>query len=397
MPMILAPEGFFVLSPTMPCKFIKVSHPGRRVLQLKSTVIGLLAKGILTATLCAAAMDPAAADSTVPIAAAPADKSVIRPDLPRSDCLFEPALDTILLAALDRMYRMDYAGADSLLATLPAGPARSYFQGIALINRFDDLGDTAALFRAEALWEGVYRSTDAPGNPDAGTTGPAFLYRGLSAMQLSYVAGLTGSAIRSAHLARKAVAILRPGARFAEAEAALALYDYYKADLLKGVEWMPFVAADRTAPLRRLETAIPRSRYLREVLHTSLLWLYYDAGRYGDGLRPIEAFLARYPGNRFYRKIQADFLFRKGALDSALGLQEGLAREYLGLRKICPSPACLPIGYLSSVGNLAKIHSSQKHPESLKRRLATWNSPEHGGTMKWLPGSLKREVRSLGK
>jgi hypothetical protein len=199
---------------------------------------------------------------------------------------------------------------------------------------------------------------------------------------------------------------LAPLAQFAEAEAALALYDYYKAQLLKGVAWLPFVKADRQGTLNRLEAAIPRSPYLGEILETSLLWIYYDAGRYGDGLPAIRNFLARHPGNRPYRQMLADFLFRRGDtasadLDSALALHVRLAAEYQALKAVYPPPAYLPLGYLCSVGNLAKIYasrpSSQKRSDLLEQQFAIWYSPEYSGIMKWLPASLEREVSTLRK
>ncbi|MDB5103429.1 MAG: hypothetical protein JWP91_1118 [Fibrobacteres bacterium] len=318
------------------------------------------------------------------------------PDSVRSGSLFEPEQDAAILTSLDLIYRADYAGADSVLAALPDGPARGYFRGLTAINRFNDLGDTVALRAAGEFWARLDRAGDSsasfvrwdPNYP---------LYRGLAELQLSYVASLTGGRIQSARLGRKAVGHLRPLARFAEAEAALALYDYYKADLLQGVEWMPFVKADREAPLRRLEASIPRSRYLREILQTSLQWIYYDLGRYDRGSGPITGFLARYPRNRLYRQMQADFRYRRGDLDSARRIHEDLVLEYRGLARIYPHPPYLPLGYLSSVGNLAKINAAQNRREALQSQLAIWHSPEYGGMMKWLPGSLRREVDSLKK
>jgi len=297
---------------------------------------------------------------------------------------------------MDHLYRMEYAAADSALAGLPHGPARDYFRGLVEMNRFGDLGDTSALSRARSLWENLDR---AHADPHVGFARAAHypLYRGLSVLQLSYVAGIYGSSVRSAQLGRKAAGLLRPHIQNAEAEAALALYEYYKASLLKGVAWMPFVDADKAEPLRRLEAAVPRSRYLGEILQTSLLWLYYDAGRYRDGLARIEAFLARYPENRPYRQIRADFLYRQGALDSARAIHESLLREYRDLAAECPYPTCLPLGYLASVGNLAKIHATLNQTELLGKHLEIWRSYGPEEILKWMPASLKREVSALRK
>ncbi len=321
---------------------------------------------------------------------------MVRPDSSFASGLYEPAHDSAILRGLDQVYRGEYAAADSILSRLPDCPARAYFRGLVGINRFGDLGDTAALFAAARLWEGLDRASDSSASlfrRDANYP----LYRGLSELQLSYVASITGGRIRAARLGRKAVGLLAPLSDRAEAAAAIALYDYYKAALLRGVAWLPFISADREAPLRQLEAAIPKSRYLKEILRTSLLWIHYDAARYQAGIQPIQAFLARYPGNRPYRQMLADFRFRNGDLDSARRLQEDLLAEYRGLSRIYPQPGYLPLGYLGAVGNLAKLDASQRRPDSLRTHLEIWHSPRNGGIIKWLPASLVREVDSLKK
>ena len=399
----------------MSSKFTIVCNPGPILFHLKSTVSVALAKAFLIAVflvpICLPAADvvsksPAPATPFKEKGTLPAPEQAVQAGRTPSfsaaptpvpiGTLFEPGHDGVILIALEHLYRGDYTSADSTLLALPDCPARAFFRGLVGVNRFDDLGDTSALFAAEALWERVDRAADSSGSVfrrDANFP----LYRGLSGLQLSYVASVTGGRIRAARLGRKAVGLLRPLAHLAEAEAALALYDYYKATLLKGMDWVPFVTADKQTPLKRLEAAIPRSRYLREILRTSLVWLYYDASRYEDGLKPIEAFLVRFPRNRPYRQMQADFRYRKGDLDSALVIHQRLASEYLDLGRIYPTPAYLPLGYLSSVGNLSKIYASKKHRDSLDRQLAIWHSRDYKGTMRWLPASLKREVEALKK
>ena len=330
-----------------------------------------------------------------PLASAPFSGSA-RSDSAHGGALYEPVHDAAILKALDRIYRAEYDSAEAVLAALPDCPARAYFRGLVRINRYDDLGDTAALFAAEALWERLDRAADTAASVLL-KDGNYPVYRGLAKLQLSYVASVTGGRIRAARLGRKAVDLLRPYSGYAEAAAALALYEYYKAALLKGIAWLPFVSADRDRPLENLEAAIPRSRYLREILRTSLIWIHYDAGRYREGLEPIREFLARYPGNRTYRQMRADFRYRQGDLDAARRMQDSLLAEYRGLGRLYSSPAYLPLGYLSAVGNLAKLDASQKRRDWLDRDLTLWYSPRYKGMLKWLPASLVREVDSLKK
>jgi hypothetical protein len=309
------------------------------------------------------------------------------------------------------MYRADYAGADSIYANhLVRGTLmQGYFRGLNHFNRFNDLGDASSLQAAESLWTAVAESRDrnrSSRNPAA--TVNIDLYRGLSTLQLSYVANIRGKGIRSATLGRKAASLLEPLAGTAEAAAALALYDYYKAALFKGLDWMPFVKAETAGPLKRLEESVPKSRYLAEVLQTSLLWLYYDAGRYDEGLSRIDAFLSRYPQNRTGRAMRADFLYRRALarnpglrdtadLVAARDIHEALRKDYEGRLATCPPPGCLPIGYLSSVGNLVKISGKLGRPD-LRRKYATiWSSPQFEPYLSWMPGSLRREVDAESK
>ena len=325
------------------------------------------------------------------------------------DCLIEPepSRDSAALSGIGRMLDAEYGAADSAFsAGLPAGsPAQAYFRGLNLFYRFNDLGDTASLFRAESLWTAAAdRGSRNAGSRNPADSGNLALYRGLSTLQLSYVASLTRRGTLSARLGLRAAGQLKPCRGTAEADAALALFDYYKATLLKGVDWLPFVKADAEGPLRRLEASVPRSRYLRDILQPSLLWLYYDTGRYDQGLALIDTFLVRHPGNRIYRQMRADFLFRRSGpgtpgvpadLAAALAIHESLLREYEGFLAASPPPACLPLGYLSSVGNLAKIHGKLGNSEALRKYLGIWSSPRFSAYSGWLPASLRKEVDAL--
>jgi hypothetical protein len=371
----------------MSYKLRKVSHPDpthfHRIFFAFPLFLGLLFSVRISLSFAA---NPVRTSAPANQESAP-PRQILVPDPSICECLIEPEHDALILRSLDRLYRMDYARAEAGFDSLPEIPARTYFRGLAMVNRFNDLGDTSALFRAEALWEKFDQSKSSDKN--------FVFYQGLTELQLSYVASLTGRSLRAARLGRKAVSKLRPYTGKAEAEAALALYDYYKAALLKHVDWLPFVSPDRETPLKKLEQFLPKSRYLKEILQTSLIWVYYDGRQYGQGLAIIENFLIRYPKNRLYRQIQADFKFRQGDLPTALDIQKSLNQEYQVLRESFPSPNYIALGYLSSVGNLAKIYASQNQPELLKVQIGIWQAIEYQGAMDWLPASLKREVDSL--
>lgn len=422
--MIRGWEGIFVVSPTVRPQSSKVSHPGPAVIhpnrssqRCRATLRALGETALIHAMPSTAALAAAVILAVAPgIAAASAGATspfdsartaLLNPDRP--GCLLEPAGDAGLLVALDRMYRMEYVAADSAFAAaLPAGsPGRDYFRGLNLLHRFVDRGDAWALSRAESLWTAL-SETGTPDSPEGRSSPMAPLYRGLSTLQLSYAANLRGERLRALRLGRKAAGQLEPLRELAEAGAALALYDYYKAALLKGVDWLPFVEADPEGAMRRLETAVSRSRYLREALQTSLIWLYYDARRLEEGMALIDGFLARYPANRTYRQIRGDFLFRRAMysadssaarqdLVKALDIHDSLLAEYGRLQESCPPPECIPTGYLSAVGNQVKIHARLGHPDLRRKHIGIWSSSKFAPYLSWLPESLRREVDSQRK
>lgn len=363
-----------------------VSNPAPSVFHLKSTVIPAWAKALF---LAFAMLSETGASIRVPVSLLSNPKAT----------LMESGYDSLILASLDLMQSGNYASAESVTTGLPDIPARGYFRGLILAAKCADLGDTAALTAAAADWERLDAAGEGPPNP-LSKYPQYILYRGLAQLQLSYVASQRGGRITAARLGRKAAKTLEPLVGYAEAEAALALFDYYKAQLLKGVAWLPFVTADRIGPLKRLEAAIPRSRYLKDILETSLLWIHYDASQYDAGLPAIRSFLTRYPNNRPARAMLADFLFRKGGeadMDSALAIHLQLAAEYQSINASARPGTLLPIGYLCSVGNLAKIYASRKQWSDLQRKLAIWQSPEYKGIMDWMPKSLVQEVGALKK
>lgn len=319
-------------------------------------------------------------------------------------CLIDSLFDRQILIALDALYQMDYDKSDSNLTKIPPSSSRTYFLGIVAMNRFNDLGDTAALFEAERQWKKFVQAQDSlhTSKPFSLSNNDA-MYLGLTELQLSYIANIKAQKFQSTRLALKAVERLKLFPHLAEATAAIALYEYYKADLFSGISWVPFVKSDPNSALSQLEKSIPQSRYLSTVFETSLLWLYYDKGRYTDGLNRIDHFLSRYPQNRLYRQMRADFQFRMGNFTEARTEYEALRDEYLSQKKISASftpsshSSLLEIGYLSAVGNLIKIYYAQKQTKLAAEQVSIWNARASQKTMPWLPKSLKKEVKHLIK
>ncbi len=304
--------------------------------------------------------------------------------------LFNPRYDGALLSAMDQTFRMDYAKAESTVTQLPFdAPERPYFAGLACVSRFQDLGDTAALRRGENFWNKLVESPRS----FHGDSAQVLLYRGLAALQLSYVASIRGSTFRAASMAWTARGLLLPIAGRPEADAGLALFDYYREHVLEKIRFLPFVNPNADLPFQRLEAAVNNSRYLHDGLRVSVFWIHVDRKETDSALKIVDAFLMRYPNNRLARQMRGSALYRGGRLNEARLVYEGLLPEYTALKTTSPNfPA---IGYSSSVGNLARIYFGLGMKAQAGARLAEWRALCRSGLEPWLPTSLKKDLEKF--
>ncbi len=310
--------------------------------------------------------------------------------------LSEPDIDPVILTALNLMQHQEYRSADSVLkeGIDDSLPASDYFRGLCAFARYNDLGDTSALKDSRRRWERVYQP--ASGKKTAQEDAKTTLYRGLSALQLAYVAQIQGRKIQAARLGLAAADILDDTPQFLEARLAKALFDYYKAPLLNNFSWLPFVKnRDRTQLVAFLERHYRRSPYLGPLFRNSLIWAYFDAGNFQKGLSHIDAKLADHPENRLLRQMRADFLYRLNDFEGARALYETSKNEYAGISSLEKSNGYVPIGYLSSAGNLARIYRKLGDKEKEIRHLAIWNSEAAKPSHPYLPESLKKDLERL--
>ncbi len=309
-------------------------------------------------------------------------------------CLFNPHQDAILLAAMDQTLRMNYAAAESLVAQIPNNiPARPYFTGLACLNRFQDLGDTAALRRTETLWNRLSSHSNPPERFREDST-QLRLIRGMAALQLSYVASIRGSTLRAASMAWTARDQFLHLAGWAEADAGLALFDYYREHALEKIRFLPFVNPNTDGPLRQLQASANQSRYLHDGLLVSVFWIHVDRNEIDSALKITDGFLLRYPHNRLARQMRGSALFRGGRLPEARSVYEELLREYEVLKDSLP-PGNLPIGYYCSVANLARIYSGLGLSSQAKIKLEEWQKARNSSLESWLPSSLKKDLERL--
>jgi len=286
---------------------------------------------------------------------------------------------------------MEYQSAEmQSLTVLQNSPfASRYFSGLVNINAFTDRGDSSALSRAEASWTSILAEAENQKSPNPLVP----LYRGMTSLQLSYIASIRGQTLRTGRLAWAARSNLRRASDFVEAAAALALFDYYREKLLEKIRFLPFVNPNPNASFQRLREAAGESRYLRDVFRASAFWIHYDRNEFDSALAITGEFLQRYPENRLVRQMRGDVLFRSGHFTDAQNVYEPLLHEYKSLKDSCKT--CLPIGFACATGNLARIYAGLGMKTKSVAFLAEWKKMEAGTLGPWLPGSLKRELSHL--
>lgn len=310
------------------------------------------------------------------------------------DRIGRPDADSLLNRGLELAQQGSY---DSALLTLHAPALQSwrgtpYFRGLILLQTQEDLGDTAAFFEAAKLWSGLWTT---PIKPEPLPQGAAWenlaLIRALAGLQWAGTLQKRGHTWQSTRLSLQAQKALKPLRNCPEAEAALALFDYYSAVLLAKI---PFVGDDRNAAAHRLDSASRLCFRLGPVLRTAWLWTEFDQGHYQAGIAPLGESLARYPEHRLYRQMLGDFQFRQGRYSEALASYRQAFSAYAR-----PAPGVswklLPVGYLSCAGNLARIHAALGAKDSALVYLDIWESPTYASLREWLPPSLATALKPL--
>ncbi len=309
-------------------------------------------------------------------------------------CLHDSLFDAMIIASLDKMYAMEYTMADTILAGLPQdSPAKPYFSGLVAMNRFADLGDTSALHKAEKHWESLIPGKGKPSF--RGDSLQLHLYSGLAGLQISYAHTLRGSSIKAATVAWKARGELLPLSEFAEANAALALFEYYRTRFMEHLNFLPFLSSNASLPLQRLEQSTRESRYLKDLLQSSIFWIRFDRKEIAEALKIADDFLIRYPKNRLVKQMRGDALIRAGRWVEARKVYESLLADYQAMQSLSENRKNIPIGYFCSVGNLFRIYSGLGRKDLANTKWKEWKLSQSDDISPWLPPSLKKEVARL--
>ncbi|MBF0433333.1 MAG: tetratricopeptide repeat protein [Fibrobacteria bacterium] len=313
-----------------------------------------------------------------------------------SKAIMEQKYHKQILAFVDSVSLQKYQSAKSILSRFPKKANFTIFlSGLLSCTIFNDYGDTTELLKAEAYWEELHNKLETGKNPPSSykETIPASLYHGLCRLQLGYIASIKKKQIKAVMHARSGVKMLRKHPGFYEAQCAVHTYEYYQKNLFSHFSWLPFVDTDKTVPRMYLKKNFAKSHYYQSVYLNPLIWFHFDAGLYEEGLKLTQDFLDKYPGNRIFTLIKADFLYKLGRYADAAKIFESTKKEYLHLYKTYPNRHYVPINYLSAVGNLVRVYASMENIQLQKENADIWFSSETQKLEDWLPRSLLKDLK----
>jgi len=312
--------------------------------------------------------------------------------------LKEEKYDSLLVVFLDQLYLQKYSDAElTLKSSIPENfSGYLYFNGLFNCTVYNDLGDTAALAKAKRSWETLHlelKKKSKSSSFSSESEKKEALYFGLTLLQLSYVSTIYGKLLPAALHARDGMKILKKVPEYIEAQCASQTHEYYKKNLMKVFSWLPFVDTDRTKPRKFLENHYHKSRYLSPIFLTPLIWMKFDNGLYHEGLDLTRNFLKKYPDNRIFRLIEADFLYKLKEYEKAAAIFETIKLEYHQMYSHPSRDHFIQIGYLSAVGNLVRIYHDTKNKDGYIKNATIWFSKETKNNRKWLPKSLIKDLK----
>jgi hypothetical protein len=302
-----------------------------------------------------------------------------------------------ILSFLDHAYQHEYMLADSVLEKNLRNKALTlfFFKGMVHLTRFNDLGDTSSLSVAQKNWENLtdfFENTSRGKKLTVENPVSSELYYGLALIQLGYIYSIRDQYLNSVLKARAGIKILKRQKDYLEAQCAVTVYDYYKSQLLELLNWIPFFKSDKSAHRIFLHEKYHLSPYLSVFFSTPLIWMHFDASMYREGLSLTRIFLAKYPKNRVYRLIEADFLYKIKDYKSSARIFEEIKEEYVVLYNSLPVKNHIKINYLSAVGNLVRVYAAMGDPLKQQENAKIWFSQETRKNQQWLPGSLLRDL-----
>ncbi len=221
---------------------------------------------------------------------------------------------------------------DSLGTALPGHPAGPFFLAAVLHSQIldyeSDRGDTE-FYRL--IQESIARATtQLHAHP---TDAWALFYRGAAFAYRAFHAARQGHylrAYRDGQLAmrdlQRAVAI---DSSLTDAYLGIGSFKYWRAKVLRYLNWLPFVPDEREEAIGMIRLAIANGRYSYLTGLCDLSWILIDAGRHEKAVACAQEGLVACPDSRFFLWPLAEAHFRRGDYFAAAEWYERLLASLL--------------------------------------------------------------------
>ncbi|MGH2568918.1 MAG: tetratricopeptide repeat protein [Bacteroidota bacterium] len=105
---------------------------------------------------------------------------------------------------------------------------------------------------------------------------------------------------------------------FYDSYSVLGTYYYWKSRKTEFLNWLPFFHDDRVKGIEYLRKAVEQGRYQRFVAMSNLLWIYLDAGDFGEAEQLARTALQSYPTHRIFLHGLAGALQNQGKWNESL-------------------------------------------------------------------------------
>ena len=246
---------------------------------------------------------------------------------------------TSFATVLDYAYNAEYDKAFSEIAEEDSSAC--VLNGIVLVLRFDDFGDTLDLSRALSVLKGCKTTS---------------FWEPMRRYKIGLINSILGNTFRSIAETRGAALVFEKRSDI-DSKAFYAIYTYYA----------PFVRFKR----EDLKTGFEQSEQFSFVFGNSMIWILYEEKKYSEAMDVANTLLKRYPDHPTLLQTKAEMLFYLGKTEDAIAMFKESERLYA---KRSPSS----IRYWCAVAHLAKITGDAMWKEKLK-------SKEYKAIKRWMP------------
>ena len=279
------------------------------------------------------------------------------------------SLENLVEKATAQTMALDYKAALNTAQSLKTKDegAGCVIESIVRISMYDDLSDTAALFKAGESLE----KCKAQG-----------LWQGLQMFELGFVQSETGHSIKGAMKTRSAAKMFEDSKEL-DPQAFYAIYAYY---VDQSFSWLPFKSDNRSRYLTVLDSASKVSKRFWPLFLAPLIWMHYDKEDFETGLKLSERGLKKAPAHPVMLQIKADMLYRLKRYDEAAKIYEQSAESYL--KRTGKS-----IRYWCSVLNLIRIYNDKGDQKAAQAWRDKLSNPAYKALEKWMPGSLMDDLK----